>query len=62
MPQPTEPLGQAILGDLKTGSLGETLGEDLNRIFTSFMLMYQNEIDSPDFIRPVHAYGWQKWH
>ena len=29
---------------LKAGILGEVSGEDLNRIFISFMLMRQNEI------------------
>ena len=43
--------GSSILR-VKVGSLGEVLGEDLNRIFIKFMLMRQNEIYSPDFIRP----------
>ena len=34
---------------LKVGILGEVLGEDLNRIFISFMLIHQNDIYSPDY-------------
>ena len=35
---------------LRAESLGEVLGEDLNKIFISFMLMRQNEIYSLSFI------------
>ena len=37
---------------LKDGSLEEVLGEDLNRIFISFVLMCQNEINSLNFLCP----------
>ena len=42
----------AFICFLKAGMLGEISGEDLNRIFINFMLMYQNEIYSLIFICP----------
>ena len=55
MGQSFNQLSQAILRALNAG----TLGEDINRIFSSFMLMHQNEIDSPHLILGC---GWHKWH
>ena len=39
-----EPTGSFVLKILKAGWLGDILGEDLHRVFISFMLMSQNEI------------------
>ena len=41
-----------ILRGFKDWGFREGLGEDLKRILISFMLMYQNEIHSLDFICP----------
>ena len=41
-----------VLRVLKAGSLGQVLGEDLNRVLISFMLMYQNDIYSFNSVCP----------
>ena len=44
--------GSSSLKVLKARSLGEVLGEDLNRIVISFMLMCQHEFYFLNFICP----------